>query len=108
MKPKSILDANEMFTMSLALVQARGDEHGLLWLNDHFVITDDVPLLGKNDEANNLTISIGGRTVLRAIYNDHDWPPLFLDYFPDHKWRWAIRRAHAELELEKRNERALA
>src|SRR5690348_14570586 len=97
LRPQAQREATEVFTMALALVEARGDECGILRLTDSLTITSDVVLLGKR-ECNNLLVSIESKTVLHAIYADDGTPPLFIEFFPDMGWKWAIRRTYEALE----------
>jgi hypothetical protein len=53
-------------------------------------ICSDIPILGKSDKANTLTISIEGSTVLHD-----DTPPCFIEFKPDMGWKWTIRRPAA-------------
>lgn len=45
MRPQRQRHAEEMFTMASALVEAKGDQYGILRLTESLIITSSIPLL---------------------------------------------------------------
>lgn len=99
LRPQAQREAEEIFTLAKSLVDKIGDGYGVLRLAGSMTIVNDLAVMGKR-EYNLITISIGGKIVMRAFYSHDDRPLIFHEFRRESSWKFSIRKSHAAMEME--------